>query len=938
MKNKIKHTKLFRKKLFRTIKRTPTQFLSIIVILFLASTLFSGLYSSALRFERQVNDGLRLSNTADIITTVDVNDEHPEDKEFNTIKSIVGDKGDVETRCNFSSKLNGYDNTICLSDSYPTISTDYAFENGNEECKKTNNYFVIAKRLIQAKILYGTNWVDKDGNLLPITISVPISTLNSDLGEDVVSILGNPKFLKEGKTNIFSSNYLYIKITPTGTMQNIDNNNVGRETKYTSFLSRSLFNEVLVKTIQDNYNFYQSEESLTENEKIANNLIKDPVNKISKVYYRNNQYLTKLKDSNNLKTVKNDIYAYYNTLGDDSNLLLNQERLDCDYFKYIFNDVNQTKAIAFIVPLIFIVVSTLVVLTTFSQIILKERNEIGTLKAMGYTKRSINRYYISLGLIISGIGLLLGVIVGPLVIPIILNIKFKSLYATPPSMFTYPILQVLLFIAAIFAIVSTIIFIVSNKESSLKPSFSLRPVVPKSLKSSSKKKSNLIRLNKILVSSLNNNKKIINKYIKEGKVSLNNNVIYDPKCKIDYLNDIIKLDNKKVVLKKGSNLLHFKLAIRNIRCSVPKSIMVIVGVAGCSALLGGAFGMDNASNYGINNDLRRFLSSDIIITFSSPDNTTLNSLKDLYGSEYDGKPIRNISSYSCLPASCNSSNNPNQVVSSQIYTFDRYILKSYNKDSYFIDFDDIKLDSRDLIITKKIAKQLGVQQGNYINFKVLGNTYKEIKIKAVVESFYMQGIFVSSDFYTELANLVTGAYVRVNKSVVESKYGTVKNFADELMKIKGIVNYFEYEKNFAALVKGFKVVEYLTLLLKTFAIALAVVVLYNFVILNHKQRSRDIATLKVLGFNRFQVGLSMAIEISILSLIGIIIGGSFSYLCEVLILSVNKIDFAEFIYVVYPTTYVYLFLITMATTVLVNVYLLLRNKNIKMVESLKSIE
>ena len=57
--------------------------------------------------------------------------------------------------------------------------------------------------------------------------------------------------------------------------------------------------------------------------------------------------------------------------------------------------------------------------------------------------------------------------------------------------------------------------------------------------------------------------------------------------------------------------------------------------------------------------------------------------------------------------------------------------------------------------------------------------------------------------------------------------------------------------------------------LMIFAVLLSVVVLYNLSLLNINERTRDIATLKVLGFKRGKIALSLLFEIMLLTLAGL---------------------------------------------------------------------
>ena len=130
----------------------------------------------------------------------------------------------------------------------------------------------------------------------------------------------------------------------------------------------------------------------------------------------------------------------------------------------------------------------------------------------------------------------------------------------------------------------------------------------------------------------------------------------------------------------------------------------------------------------------------------------------------------------------------------------------------------------------------------------------------------------------------------------------------------------------------------MTLAVKCFAIILAVVVLYNLALLNFKERNRDIATMKVLGFNQLEIMMSLIIEIMVLTTIGILLGLLLGKPLEVAVLMVNRTPLVEFLYTVFPKTYLISFAITFGTSLFVNFILSLKARGVKMVESLKSVD
>lgn len=106
-----------------------------------------------------------------------------------------------------------------------------------------------------------------------------------------------------------------------------------------------------------------------------------------------NQYCVKVDDSITVEDATNKINDYYK---DNSNLYATFTREQLLSNSVISNDISQAYDLALAFPLIFCVVAILVVLTTISQLILKQRMQIGTMKALGFSKRQILFNYISL--------------------------------------------------------------------------------------------------------------------------------------------------------------------------------------------------------------------------------------------------------------------------------------------------------------------------------------------------------------------------------------------------------------------------------------------------------------------------------------------------------------------------------------------------------------
>ena len=120
--------------------------------------------------------------------------------------------------------------------------------------------------------------------------------------------------------------------------------------------------------------------------------------------------------------------------------------------------------------------------------------------------------------------------------------------------------------------------------------------------------------------------------------------------------------------------------------------------------------------------------------------------------------------------------------------------------------------------------------------------------------------------------------------------------------------------------------------------SLALVVLINLTQVNVAERTREIATLKVLGFRPKEVDSYIFKEILILSIIGGFVGMPLGLLEHHFVMNVINMDMVMFGMNITFFSYAASFLITFVFTIIV---LLLTRKplrKIEMVESLKSVE
>jgi putative ABC transport system permease protein len=119
---------------------------------------------------------------------------------------------------------------------------------------------------------------------------------------------------------------------------------------------------------------------------------------------------------------------------------------------------------------------------------------------------------------------------------------------------------------------------------------------------------------------------------------------------------------------------------------------------------------------------------------------------------------------------------------------------------------------------------------------------------------------------------------------------------------------------------------------------LAATVLYNLTNININERIREIATIKVLGFNASETGAYVFKENMSLTVAGSIFGLFLGRLLLAFVMSNIKIDFVWFKAIVEAPSYLWALVLTILSAILVDFVFYFKLDKINMAEALKSVE
>ena len=859
----------------REVKSNWAQFLAIIGIGGVAVTLFVGLLANAESIENRVNASYDQGNMADIWVTTKTYDK---DDQAN-LSSLIGDSGSLDTRFEAPGRFARNSIYTVITPGMPAISHPY--EISEKAPEQTDDHFVMVDYSLAHSTDASSSAKFQVGATL--AMSYDISTyIDSSLAGQMDA------FLKKGGTNIFKYQSVELNYVITGIMRYPENVTKASYNSSAFLVDDATFKEAVYALLSQNFNEAGLQTIYKQARASDLHWGNGTVNP-SGALCKPNQYLISLNKKNQTQALKDKISAYFTAKGNDDNLFSLNDRSNMPFVITMANDVQQARQFTFVFPFVFFFVAVLVILTTISQIILKERTQIGTMKALGLSNHEIYAHYIGLTLAVVGIGILIGEIIGPILVPFLLGQKYDILYTLPARTFVFPWfygLMTALFFLGVSALVS---FLVCHKEVSLKPAESMRPASPK---------------------------------MKEH---------------------IDKIDLKKY----QAHFLSLKMAFRNMKVNLVKSFMVVAGVMGCTALLVCGYGIEDTIAYGKSSDMTHgSMNNDSVITLTFSASQSVKTMEEDLKNRYTL-----ISSFEPMTRSSTDihllkDNAP--ISNSNVYV----VGASFGEKSHMEFADAIPNDK--IGISDKISEETGAKVGDTIAFSYGASTY-QAEVSVVYKTFIFNGILMhsASPLFASVGELTfQGCYVDCknipDKSALDSAkvlkaqlVGDYANSTDPTYQVAGLSYLLEadttedWARQIDDIMSG---VHIMTNAVKSFAIVLAIIVLYNLALLNFRERTRDIATLKVLGFTKNEIASSLLWETMSLTFLGVLFGMLLGYPFLLAVLKLNTVQLVQYQYHIYALTYVISFILTFIVAFAVNAILSYGTGKVKMVESLKSVE
>ena len=541
------------------------------------------------------------------------------------------------------------------------------------------------------------------------------------------------------------------------------------------------------------------------------------------------------------------------------------------------DNADRMKAIGEVFPLIFFLVAALISLTTMTRMVAEERTLIGTLKALGYSKKSIAAKYLGYAVLATLTGGIFGVMIGEKILPYIIITAYKIMYrhltdVEIPYNLYYGVLAC---VAALLCTVAATIFS-CMKELKEQAAELMRPPAPK-----------------------------------QGK-----------RVFLEYIPFLWKRLN-----------FTWKSTVRNLMRYKKRFFMTIFGIGGCMGLMLVGFGLKDSISSIVPLQYEDIQLYDGNVILQS--DVTMQEKQEVYEALEKNSQVVATAEDLLQKITIEHDGVSKEVylnVPENVEKFSDFVVLQdrTTKEKY-------QLTDKGAVLTEKMAKELGVSAGDTVTIKEENEKERTVKISQICENYMSHYLYMTPAVY----KAAYGKEPEYNSIYYRTEGRTTKeaeSVGEAALKLDGAlsVSYTtELRQQVDDMLQSLDIV---IVVLIISAGMLAFVVLYNLNNINITERKRELATLKVLGFYDKEVTEYVYRENILLTLIGSVFGMLLGKILHRFIIVTVEIDSVMFGRNINTISFVYAFLLTVVFSLFVNGVMYFKLKKINMVESLKSVE
>lgn len=561
---------------------------------------------------------------------------------------------------------------------------------------------------------------------------------------------------------------------------------------------------------------------------------------------------------------------------DQPSWYINDRDNNSDYSGYSDN-ADRMRAIGSVFPVLFFLVAALVSLTTMTRMVEEQRIQIGTLKALGYSKFWIAVKYVGYALAATLGGSVAGVLFGQKVFPYIIVTAYKIMYTHIPDV-VIPYDMGYALAASGAAILCTMAATISACYRALMAQTAelMRPEAPKS--------------------------------------------------------------GKRVFLEHipwiwGHLNFTWKSTVRNLLRYKKRFFMTVFGIGGCMALMLVGYGLKDSIMDIARLQYREIQIYDLMAVIDEDMNDEEKA--DVDGLlENDDRISVFMDGYMRLSEISfgDKTKDIYLYIPSRLENLEQFVIFSDR-----VSGETWEMSEDSAILTEKAARDMGVSVGDEIQIELEDNEKITVQVTDICENYLSHYIYLAPQLYEKLTGEAPD-YNCIFADLKEDYEGELTSVGEGLLKNDGILT-VSYTNNMESQLEDMlSVLDDVIVVLIISAGMLAFVVLYNLNNININERKRELATLKVLGFYNMEVANYVYRENILLTVIGAIAGVFLGKILHQFVIQTVEVEMTMFGRNINLPSYIYAIAFTILFSLLVNLVMYFKLKKINMVESLKSVE
>lgn len=361
-----------------------------------------------------------------------------------------------------------------------------------------------------------------------------------------------------------------------------------------------------------------------------------------------------------------------------------------------------------------------------------------------------------------------------------------------------------------------------------------------------------------------------------------------------------------------------KMIVRNILRNKGRTALSLVGILACNMLIICSFGLQESMNTFIADYYTRTLRYDVRADLASGQGATLDGYrKRLDAQKIDGIMEQSVSMYT---------DGDTRTCLLTVMTNDQTSI-AIGEDASLI-----PLPEKGVYISTKLAKTVHVGVGDTITLRLPGDVDAiTVSVVGLADTDIGQGLFMSKQAWEALRKgdfRITSLLLTKPTALTEHLLAEMEEVTTLLYPAKQLVEMASIMDSTTA---AFTI-------LSVAALALAFIICYNMGLMNFTERTRDYATLKVLGYHQKEIRGLMLRENHYVSLLGVLLGIPPGFLITTIILKMCEYD-----NMVFPTHITFwsvagACIVTYVFALMIQCLLTRKVRSIDMVEALKSVE